>query len=48
MCERVWECVGVCVCVCVCVPSSEEKHTADSQVGQQHEKPNGRREGIQE
>lgn len=29
-------------------PCSQEEYTADSQVGEQHEEPDGRREGIEE
>lgn len=29
-------------------PCSQEEYTADSQVGEQHEEPDGRREGVQE
>lgn len=40
----VFECVGEHLCV----PSRKKKHTADSEVSQQHEEPNSRWEGIQE
>lgn len=42
--SRFW----VCWCAFVCVPSRKKKHTADSEVSQQHEEPNSRWEGIQE